>query len=150
MKEIPLGDLDLAVVSHKDGVPRCVVTLPTGAVTTVLFGRQLDACVATPLHYILFLSNDLIYDERLHIYLVDTQATVLDQARLGALDTAAFLSELTMDSAERIQFSFFGGDCWEILLHETPRSVWNSLFSGSPWVWRPRLRRRYFDLRSVE
>ena len=149
MQRIPEDTLSLVSMPDKDGIEHCQVTLPNGAVTVLLDGKCLEACVATGREYFLLLTNDVPFEETLHVYLVSASGVVLDSASLGACYTPAWVTGLVVLPPDRIAFAFFGDDCWRVTRYASPKRRW------LPWRWGPRFVRRpwrcvrYFDLHSV-
>lgn len=150
MAFVPAHDVSVSVVSHKDGIAQCTVALPGGVTSPVLRGKQLDACVAIAQGYMLLLNDDCLFDERLHIYCLDRHGAVRDWATLGAWDTPAFCSNVTLVPPQRVQFGFFHNDVWEIVIHDTPQSWRWPRGQDARWVRRPWFRRRWIDVQCVQ
>lgn len=150
MHVVHARDVSVAVVPDKDDVACCTVTLPDGVSSPILRGKLLEACVATAHGYALFLSDDCLYDERLHIYWLDRQGAMRDWATLGAWDTPAFCSKVTLMPPHRVQFGFFHNDVWEVVIHDTPQRWRVPRGPDARWVRRPWFRRRWIDVRCVQ
>jgi hypothetical protein len=83
-------------------------------------GVTLEHQVQLPSGYLLFLTEDRPYEERLHIYLLDRDRHVVDGLELAAPYASGILSHVMPDGDDAVSFSFFGDDRWRVEVKNTP------------------------------
>lgn len=79
-----------------------------------LEGIVLEACVQCGNQYLLFLTDDIPYEDSLHIHLLDEDLNRIDTATLGAPYTTGHFRNLTCEDSGEITFEFFGDCAWEV------------------------------------
>ena len=79
---------------------------PTGK---VLDGVILEAALTWGPYLLLFVTDDVPYEEILHIYLLDKDLNTQDTAWLGAMYCTGVFSDLDAAGANTVRFRFFGG-----------------------------------------
>ncbi len=72
--------------------------------------------------YVLLVSDDIPYEETLHVYLLDENAHVLEQRSIGAPYTPGILTDLVVLSEGKVTFSFHGRE-WQLIVHERPTGL---------------------------
>lgn len=91
--------------------------------------------------YLALTTQDSPFEETLHISLFDEGLHLLDAIDLGQAYTGACLEQLELLDDERLRFTFFSGDRWELRLRARPS------LGGAPlpqparrtrMFWRPR------------
>ncbi|MCL4793975.1 MAG: hypothetical protein KJZ84_05400 [Bryobacteraceae bacterium] len=87
----------------------------------LLDGVVLERQFRTAQGALLFLTEDCPHEEGLHIYFLNAESAVLDALELGAAYAPGILSILATPPGERIAFSFFGGDEWEVAVMPRPK-----------------------------
>lgn len=103
-----------------------------GKVTGVeVTGAVLEAAVAWQDQRLLFLTDDILHEDMLRIYLLDAQHRLLDTAVLGAAYSTGAFSDLQLLPPNSLSFSFIGGITWRLLLLSQPEFV-------VPWLSYPR------------
>lgn len=74
--------------------------------------------------HLLFTTEDVPFEEALHILLLDRQLHRLDDVELSHLYAAGALTGLETSGDEpAARFSFFGGDRWELRVLSAPRRL---------------------------
>ena len=103
----------------------------------------------TEVWYLLFLTENLPYEEGLHIYLLNSERRLLDALELGGPYASAILKDVKPERETALTFSFFGGDQWRLEVRRVPQAGLNlTLFS--PLKFKHRLfARRWLDLRRL-
>lgn len=81
-----------------------------------LEGTVLEACVQHGNQYLLFLTDDIPFEDSLHIHLLDESLNRIDTVTLGAAYTTGHFRNLTCQDSGRITFEFFGDCVWEIVM----------------------------------
>lgn len=79
-------------------------------------GAVLEAAVAWRDQRLLFLTDDILHEDMLRIYLLDAQHRLLDTAVLGAAYSTGAFSDLRLLPPNSLSFSFIGGITWRLLL----------------------------------
>lgn len=97
----------------------------------ILEGATLEAAVQWRGHHLLFLTDDVPYEEALRIVLLSEHWQVLDEAELGAAYSTGSFSNLALLPPDMVRFRFIGGTDW------TVRLLTQKQFR-LPWVSEPR------------
>ncbi len=84
---------------------------------------------------LLFISDNIAFEDSLRIYLFDSRWELLDSASLGGMYTTGAFSDLELVAPHTMRFQFIGGITWEIELLD--RSVASLPFSDPKGVSRP-------------
>lgn len=94
----------------------------------VIKGAVLEAAVQWHGHHVLFLTDDVPYEEALRIVLLDERWQVLDEAELGAAYSTGSFSDLTLLPPDMLRFRFIGDTDWTVRLlnHQQFRLPWVS------------------------
>lgn len=96
--------------------------LINGATTgKVITGEVLEAAVEWQNHRILFVTDNIPFEDSLRIYLLDAQWQIVDSAVLGAMYATGAFSGLELRPPNILRFGFIGGITWTIELLETAR-----------------------------
>lgn len=102
---------------------------PTGDVIKTT-GAVLEAEFAIGGMYVLFVSEDVPFEEALHILLIDSDLSVLDSAELSADYTPGIFENVAIIEPDMVEFSFFDRtERWRLKILETPRrQLWGSKY----------------------
>ena len=74
--------------------------------------------------HLLFTTENIPFEEALHIVLLDQRFRRLDDVELSHPLAAGALTDLqSTDDEPSARFSFFGGDQWELIVLRTPRRL---------------------------
>ncbi len=106
---------------------------PTGK---VLDGVILEAALTWGPYLLLFVTDDVPYEEILHIYLLDKDLNTQDTAWLGAMYCTGVFSDLDAAGANTVRFRFFGGLAHTLTLLPKP-SFALPFFSDPAFIRRP-------------
>jgi hypothetical protein len=119
-----------------DGVPR----------GTFVSGAVLEAALASDGRYLLFMTDDVPFEEMLSIHLLDRQLDLVDSARLGAPYSTGSFANLDIAGPSTVRFRFIGDTTWSVEL--LPRPVFRLPFvPDAPGVRRRFGFSRYFIVR---
>ena len=88
--------------------------------------------------YLLLTTENIPYEEALHVLLLDQRFNVLDHLELSHPYASGVLSDLQHAGDSRLRFSLFGGDRWELSVLQAPRRLTRD---EAPTGVRGRLRR---------
>ncbi|WP_211923249.1 hypothetical protein [Duganella radicis] len=98
-------------------------------------------------YLLLFLTDDVIFEETLNIYLLDKDLNIVDLARMYHMYSTGVFSDLDLSEPDTVRFRFFEGLVWTLrLLNEQAFAV--PFFSDPTGVHRPFKFFRRFHLHS--
>ncbi|MDE1165085.1 MAG: hypothetical protein PW845_06760 [Pseudomonas sp.] len=86
----------------------------------IVDGVILEAAVECPKGFLLFVTDDVPFEETLNIHLLDAKGQLLDTARLGAAYTTGNFIDLALGEGHTLSFSFFGEKTWTVELLPQP------------------------------
>jgi hypothetical protein len=118
--------------------------LQDGKAVAIVDGVALEAQFAFEHGYLIFASDDNPYEEILHIHLFDPSYRLLDSVCLGRPYCSGLLRDVAVGN-NCVEFSFFGGDRWRLIVRSKPRSAF-FLWPLSPDRLHRWLRARYLEL----
>jgi len=136
----PVGDVDPeeSLKSEVLRLDRLTGTLVTGVV--------LETAIRTDAgQYILFLTDDILFEDFLNIHLLDSAGNLLDSASIGSPYSTGTFSLIRTEPPDKIRFGFIGETEWvvEVLSRPTLRIP---MISEPKGVWRSRKLRRHFEI----
>lgn len=105
---------------------------PTGRIVT---GEILEAAVQWKDRCLLFVTDNIAFEDSLRIYLFDVNWELVDAASLGGMYTTGAFSDLELVAPNTARFQFIGGITWELELLD--RGVASLPFSDPKGVSRP-------------
>ena len=88
----------------------CLIESDYALATVVVSGSILEAQFEIDDGYILFLSEDRPFEERLHIYLLDESLGILDHVTIFQIYTLGIFGDAAIGSDRSISFTFFSKD----------------------------------------
>lgn len=91
---------------------------PTG---TFLAGAVLEIAFQCDAFVLAFLTDNILHEETLRIYLLDAHLQTLDSASMGAMYATGAFSLTSLLPPNRLRFHFFGGTEWTLELLKQPR-----------------------------
>ena len=125
MTLLPPSAFSLKLIgSHlSDEAPRSEIILNGERTGKTLDGAILEAALRWKELILVFATDAVLYEDALHIYLLDKNLQVLDQARMDGLYVTGTFSLLEITPPDTIRFLFFGGSAWSLKLldHKTLR-----------------------------
>jgi hypothetical protein len=131
--------------STSEAVPLCEVIIggePTGK---ILQGAVFKAALAWNGYILLFLTDDVPFEDGLSIYLLDRHLHVTDYARMYFMYSTGVFSDLDLSDADTVRFRFLGESVWTLKLFTQKRLV-IPILSASLGVHRPWTLYRRFQL----
>ncbi|MET0267866.1 MAG: hypothetical protein ABW202_19910 [Duganella sp.] len=115
---------------------------PTGK---LLEGVILEAALLWRGHLLLFITDDVPFEEGLHIYLLDQELNTLDSAYMVAPYSTGVFSNLVLEQENKVCFRFFEGIGYTLSL--LPKESFALPFFSDPTsVWRSFKWKRWFRL----
>lgn len=83
-------------------------------------GAVLEAAVQWENRYLLFMTDDVPFEEMLSIHLLDAQMNVLDSALIGSPYSSGAFTSLELSESSTVYFRFIGDTLWSIELLSRP------------------------------
>jgi hypothetical protein len=131
------------VAQDGDAPPACEVVVSGVATGRRVAGAVLEAAVEHEGEYLLFLTDDVPFEDMLSIHLVDAQGRLLDTARIGAMYSTGAFSGLALREPGVAGIRFIGDTEWTVqVFPEAKMQV--PFVSDAPGVTRPLALRRRF------
>lgn len=101
--------------------PRCQLLLQGHPTGKTLKGRKLVDQFALGERYVVITDNDHLFEEVLHIYLLDLELNLLDEMDISRPFTPG-VYQLCSHNDTQIQFRFFDEGIWTLQVHQQPQS----------------------------
>lgn len=111
---------------------------------SVITGAVFEAAVEWRGHRILFVTDNIPFEDYLRIYLLDEQGRIVDSAALGAMYATGAFSGLELRPPNVLRFDFIGDITWTIELLDTARFCFP--FTAPRGVSRPLSFFRHFNI----
>ncbi|MEZ5627219.1 MAG: hypothetical protein R3E34_06810 [Rhodocyclaceae bacterium] len=111
----PIGTQDDATPPHSR---ICADGQPTD---TIVAGAVREACVGCDRYYLLFMTDDIPYEDALHIHLLDPDMRLVESAQIGAPYATGSFRSLQLDALGAVSFEFMGGTTWTVRVWDRPR-----------------------------
>jgi hypothetical protein len=108
------------VAAGEDAAPTSELVYQGAPTGVVLAGAMLEAAVAWNESYLLFLTDDIPYEDSLHIHLLDANFQSQDTASLSSIYSTGSFSALTLMPPDQLVFRFFGDMDWRVELLSRP------------------------------
>ncbi len=108
--------LAVAKASSDYELATSLITIAGQTTQEPLEGTVLEACVQHGNRYLLFLTDDIPFEDSLHIHLLDECLNRLDTITLGTPYATGHFRNLICEDSGKITFEFFGGCEWEVIV----------------------------------
>ncbi|GGC20230.1 hypothetical protein GCM10011572_46970 [Pseudoduganella buxea] len=115
---------------------------PTGK---AVIGAVLETALKWQDFLLLLVTDDILHEDTLRIYLLDSQLHIVDWATIGAMYATGALSQLDLSAEDEISFHFMGDTVWTLTLFPSKRLA-SSTFPAPRGVRRPWTLFRHFNL----
>lgn len=99
-----------------EGMPNSELVLNQQPTGQIIDGAVLEAAIRWHDLVLAFVTDDIMHEEALHIYLFDAQLNVVDSARLGWMYATGAFSLLGLCPPNTVRFLFFGDTDWTLEL----------------------------------
>jgi len=139
--------LTLLPFRSADGAARSQLVVNGSATGLVVPGCCLEAQLAVGDRRLMFITNDIPFEERLEVCLVDAMPALVDRLALSWPYATGRFADLTVRSAREVAFSFFDEKTWVIEVLPVPR-LYPSFLGDPRGVWRPLGLRRCLMIRT--
>lgn len=142
-----LEDLTVRVVNEdaENEAPNSEIMQHAAPTGKFVAGAILEAAIAWGEWRLLFLTNDIPFEDMLNIHLLDAQLNTVDSALIGGMYTTGSFGSLELIQPNSVAFSFIGDTTWRVELSEQP-SLRLPFFSDPRGVYRERPFSRYFKI----
>lgn len=120
MNPLHTSDYSIRVVtaSTSDDVPQCEVVVAGTGTGKILQGAVFEAALKWNDYILLFVTNDVPFEDTLNIYLLDSQMNVEDYARLYYIYATGIFSALDVSEPDTVRFNFLGEQRWVLKLFD--------------------------------
>ena len=108
------------IPANEDDIPTSELLINGSATGTVLNGAVLEAALIWNDHFVVFLTDDMPYEDALHINLLNSKFELLDSASLASMYSTGSFERLQLLPPNRASFRFFGDTDWRIELLAQP------------------------------
>lgn len=150
MTPLPPSEFSLKLVGSylSDEKPQSEIVFNGKRTGKTLDGAILEAALRWKELILVFVSDAVLYEDTLHIYLLDGSLQVLDQASMYGIYSTGTFSLLDIVSPDTVRFLFFGDLVWRLKIsdHKTLRFP---ILSDPHGVRRPFSFHRRFKLNSA-
>ena len=110
----------------------------------IIPGKVLEAAIRVDdRHYLLFITDDIIYEEMLTLLLLDLSQGVIEELTIGAAYSSGYFEDLKV-SPHSASFRFIGDTTWTVIVSLSP--TFKLPFSDPRGVNRPMGLRKYIDI----
>ena len=116
-------DITLKLIDEGSDIerPKSQLQVKGSLTQMVLDGAILEACIKCEGLYLLFVIDDIPYEEALYFYLLDGNFNMLDSASLGAPYSTGTFANLHLQPPFKAGFQFIGNTEWTIEILAQPR-----------------------------
>jgi hypothetical protein len=127
-------------------IPTSEVLVNGTSTDKLISGAVLEAAVQWENCYLLFMTDDVPFEEMLSIHLLDDQLNILDSALIGSPYSSGSFSSLELSEPNTVRFHFIGDTTWSLELLSRP-GFRVPFISEPPGVKRPLGFSRHFIVR---
>lgn len=131
--------------SSSDQVPLCEVIIAGKSTGKIVQGAVFEAALTWNEYLLLFLTDDVPYEDGLNIYLLDQHLHVADYAQMYFMYSTGIFSDLDLSEDDIVRFRFLGESAWTLKLFPLKRFVM-PVVSATLGVHRPWALYRRFQL----
>lgn len=120
MKLTPAPDYSIRLIKEgtSDEAPLCEVMISGVATEKILEGAVFEAALKWHDHILLFITDDVPFEEGLNIYLLDAMLNVIDSAKMYFMYSTGIFSSLDLSEDDTVRFQFFGDEVSMLRLYE--------------------------------
>ncbi|MRX10721.1 hypothetical protein GJ697_23080 [Pseudoduganella sp. FT25W] len=118
MKLISTSDYTVRLVTPPNDKtnPQCEVMLNGAPTGTIVDGAILEAALKWHEYTLLFLTDDIPFEDALRIYLLDEKFNVMDSAQIMWIYATGIFSHLDLSQPDAVSFRFFADLNWTLTL----------------------------------
>ncbi|NGZ88274.1 hypothetical protein [Duganella aceris] len=114
MKLVQTSEISLRLIGSpfSEGMPQCELILNRHPSGQVIDGAVLEAAIRWRDLLLVFVTDDIMHEETLRIYLFDADLHIVDSAQLGWMYATGVFSLLELCPPSTVRFLFFGDTDW--------------------------------------
>jgi hypothetical protein len=127
------------------GIPRSEILLHGARTGKLVSGAMLEAAVQWQDRHLLFMTDDVPFEDMLSIQLLDARFDLLDSALLGSPYATGSFSSLSLIEPNKVRFRFIGDTFWTVELLAVAQARLPFL-SDPPGIRRPLRFYRHFRI----
>lgn len=101
-----------------DEAPLCEVMISEAATGKILEGAVFKAALKWHEYILLFVTDDVPFEEGLNIYLLDSMLNVVDSAKMYFMYSTGIFSNLDLSQDDTVRFQFFGDEVSILRLYD--------------------------------
>ena len=118
MKLVHTSEFALRLIGSplSEDTPHCEVMLNRQPTGKVIDGAMLEAAIRWHDLLLVFVTDNLMHEEILRIYLLDASLNILDSAQLGWMYATGVFSLQALCPPNTVRFRFFGDTDWTLEL----------------------------------
>ena len=122
MQLLSENELSIRLVSDGSDTepPASEIALADAQKRTTVKGAILEVAIAWNDAYLIFVTDDIPYEETLSIYLLDSGLNCLDSATLGGMYTTGFFTLQEPTEPDVVRFRFINDTDWSVELLPEP------------------------------
>jgi len=122
MRLLQSEELDVLAKGNRadDEIPAVEIVHQGKSTGIQVSGAVLEAAVQISDQFILFLTDDVPYEEMLNIHLLNSGFNVLDSVIIGSIYSTGSFSDLQLIEPDELQFRFIGETDWRLQLLPGP------------------------------
>ena len=105
------------------GTPSSIIAHNDTSAMVAVNGRLLEAQFSCDSGFVIFMSNDCPFEERLYVYLLDASCVVIDVLQFGIPYQPGVFRDVAITSSGSITFSFFDTEERFVITVKLRRSI---------------------------
>lgn len=123
MHVIPEARLSIQPIGTQDDTtpPHSRICADGQPTDTIVAGAVREACVGSDGCYLLFMTDDIPFEDMLHIHLLDSEMQLIESAAIGAPYASGTFRSLQLGDSGAVSFEFMGGTTWTVRVWDRPR-----------------------------
>lgn len=123
---------------------QCEIILNGKDTNIIVSGKKLEAAIKiADNRFLLFTTDEIIYEESLNIFYIDASSGIIEALSLGGEYVTGTFEDLSVNQ-DSASFSFIGDTTWTVKVSESP--TLKLPFSDPRGVSRPIRLRKYIDI----
>lgn len=141
-----IDNISLSVVKEAQRLSetQCEICLEDKNTGIIVFGKELEAAVrVSDKRFLLFTTDDILYEESLNIFYIDIESGIIERLSLGGHYVTGTFANLNVNE-NSVSFSFIGDTTWTV--HVLPTPSLRLPFTDPPGVSRPVGLRKYIAI----
>ncbi|SDH43992.1 MULTISPECIES: hypothetical protein [unclassified Duganella] len=121
MKLVPTSECALRLIGSPlgQGMPQSELMLNRQSTGVIIDGAVLEVAIRWHDLLLVFVTDDIMHEDTLRIYLFDARLDLVDSAKLGWMYATGAFSLLELCPPNTVRFLFFGDTDWTLELFNT-------------------------------